>query len=244
MPDLDAPSHARPAALGLPVPIRSTQQGGRELSRRARFPRSPTHHQPSEQLHNQKATQVRQEGCERVPAPSPLASPTLPRLSPQDSGHTEGLRRTETTLPYRQQGRSASRGSPGTQPAVGRGAAPISRRRRRTAELRAGSHGSPRPGPTRPPHWLPVTCGVRLGQSAPPEGACWKVWKLWLLSKGAGGRRRPVPPGTARPSATGPSHSRRSRQGRPVPGCVLCARSRPALARTNHAKPFHGCFTG
>lgn len=144
--------------------------------------------------------------------PSPISPclPDLPRLPPQDSGHPEGLRRTKTALPCPPSGKGVppEREAPGPclpallpshQPAGRRGGAPVSHRRRRTAELHAGSRRSPRSGPTRPPHWLPVTCrGAPANQRRQnaPAGR-FGNFRYFQKALGGGGRAGPTEPSPA-----------------------------------------------
>lgn len=96
-----------PASRGQPIPIRSTKTE-KELRHRPRllrsllFPSPPAAARATPNGDSGSQGKVR-EGAgiaeRQVPAPLPLASPTLPRLPQQNEGHHEGLRRTKTALP-------------------------------------------------------------------------------------------------------------------------------------------------
>lgn len=195
-------------------------------------------------------------GRRRGPTPSPLASPTPPRLP-----------RTETALPSSTRGKGAPPEgeaperclpalSPTSLPGAGRRGAPLSHRHRRLRNGRAprASHSSPQPGATRPPHWLQVTCRGGLRQSAPPERASRSVWKLFRYFQ------RPLAP--ARPAPPLPAPALGSRGATTRPRVRAQRSSRSALAQVSQTKRFrrrpmsrggHGidqrlpprwCFTG
>lgn len=167
---------------GCPFPFGARRREGAKPAGTAPTLPSPPHQQP--QLQKQKEIQVRKAGCGKkrgaadtgeVPAPSPLASPTPPRLPLQDEGHREGLPRTETALPSSTRGKGVPPEgeaperclpalSPTSLPGGGRRGAPLSHRRLRNGRAPRASHSSPQPGATRPPHWLQVTCRGGLRQ--------------------------------------------------------------------------------
>lgn len=196
----------------------SEHDAGTELSQRARFPRSPPHQQPREQLQKRREIQVRKAGCgkQRGPAdrqgPSSI-SPCLPDPAPVTTagrGTPGGTapHRNRPSLPYTRQGRSARGGSPGAPPAL----PPACRAAQGSPDLSPPPPHRPRssapaaaalPSPAR--HGRPIGCRSRAaGGSAnqrrqdAPAGR-FGNFRYFQKALGGGGG-----PGSARPSATGP----------------------------------------
>lgn len=181
----------------------------------------------------------------RKQAGSQLRLPLPPRPCPRYRRRTSDTRRgcaapRPPFTPLQPARALRRRGNPGALPARLPGSPCLSPLQDRGAPRRQPPHSArtDTAAPTRPPHWLPVTCLGGLRQSAPPERGCWKIWKVSLLSKGAWGRRLgPVAgPGRAEPRpapAPAPDSATAPKAGGDDPSSATCsvhARAQPCYA--------------